>query len=112
MIQASKLHTAMKARPRNCGWLTSLANRCRECGQHHLREGYCQALDPINAERYGKTVTLEPVCDAKPASRDAKDADVTLGECVVCSKRFKAERATAKFCSGACRMRAQRKKAG
>lgn len=89
-------------RPNNCDFETSLEKRCQYCGQNHLRPGYCQALDPINAEKYphlhGKAVT----------DSDVTDISVTDKICVICNTSFKPKRSDATTCSDACRTRKRR----
>jgi hypothetical protein len=41
-----------KPRPINCVSVLGDKDRCPYCGQFHLRLGYCQALDSINAGQY------------------------------------------------------------
>lgn len=47
-----KTVTSIKARPLNCDIKLKEDQRCPNCGLVHLRSGYCQALDPINAKQY------------------------------------------------------------
>jgi hypothetical protein len=42
----------IKARPMNCDAKLKEEHLCPDCKQAHLRPGYCQALDPINAGKY------------------------------------------------------------
>lgn len=51
-FQPSKRAPYVLARPMNCDFDTTPEKRCDYCGQNHLRPGYCQALDPRNAEKY------------------------------------------------------------
>jgi hypothetical protein len=44
--------TGCVTRPANCQTDLTESKRCPHCKQFHLRPGYCQALDPINAEKY------------------------------------------------------------
>lgn len=112
---------------------TTRDERCAECGQFHLVEGYCQALDPRNpwhrneamqalARRHGargstlKAVTenpesVTPVTDVT----DFEPETVTpVGERICaevdCERSLPSERPNAVYCSGACRKRAQRRK--
>ncbi len=66
---ASRSATSIKARPANCDASIHDADAaekvrklCPNCNQFHLRPGYCQALDPINAGEYPqsqKAVSVE-----------------------------------------------------
>ena len=45
--------STVDVRPLNCGaGETEGGRRCQRCKQFHLRPGYCQALDPVNAAQY------------------------------------------------------------
>jgi hypothetical protein len=48
----SQARQSVITRPFNCNFETSFENRCPHCGYNHTRHGYCQALDPLNADRY------------------------------------------------------------
>lgn len=92
--------------PLNCepGIHDAVANdkvreNCPNCNQFHLRPGYCQALDPINADKY-------PHLHVTDSS--VTDNSVTDKICIVCNEPFEAKRADAVICSAACRMRKRR----
>lgn len=93
--------------------------RCKRCKQVHLRPGYCQALDPINADKYPEyhrkpAITHQPKIEDRTQKGDDGDRTQNLSTrtqktCEVCGKEFEAKMERAKFCSGACRARASRK---
>jgi hypothetical protein len=58
------------ARPLNCAADLGAAARCPNCKQVHLRAGYCQALDPINAAKYPE---FHPAKRDKMPSRHGAD---------------------------------------
>jgi hypothetical protein len=136
------------ARPLNCAADLGATARCPNCKQIHLRPGYCQALDPINAAKYpefhtdkrGKvlprhgadTVTLrdetltqqrkreKPVTLADDFDDEGSEEayDGVTGEqpptlsvtiCEACGAKFHPQRSTARYCSTACRVAANRK---
>lgn len=101
--------------------------RCPDCGQFHLIEGYCQALDPRNAwhrdeamqslaRRHGaRGSALEDETPVEPETPDETitetlSDDETLNECDVCGVSFQPKRASARYCSSACRLKAHRRK--
>lgn len=100
---------SVRARPLNCDPSAhdadaneKIRKRCPNCNQFHLRPGYCQALDPANAERY-------PHLHAKAVTDSAvTDNSVTDKICIICEQPFEAKRADAEICSAACRMRKRR----
>lgn len=105
----------MGVRPENCdpsiGDPSAKApEKCPYCGQFHLRLGYCQALDPINAAQYpqwhqkGLSVAKDETLSQNETLTE------TLRACAFdeCGKMFKPLRSTARFCSPACRLRAHR----
>ena len=47
-----EMHTVWRMRPCNCDPQVGVNSRCPHCNQYHLRPGYCQALDPINVDKY------------------------------------------------------------
>jgi len=115
-------------RPFNCPTdLTADGKRCPNCNQIHLRPGYCQALDPINAAKYPQFhVTDKPVSAAKYGAETATDISVAneineLGEsatvaatdkpspvCEMCGGTFTSRRSDARYCSATCRSKAHR----
>ena len=62
-----EMHTVWRMRPCNCDPRVGVDNRCPHCRQHHLRPGYCQALDPINAAQYAVDKSVDTPVD-KPMS--------------------------------------------
>src|SRR5262245_9979890 len=56
-----QMHTVWRTRPCNCNPQVGVNERCLHCRQYHLRPGYCQALDPINAAQYPDVHKPEPV---------------------------------------------------
>ncbi len=123
-------------RPTNCDVLVGGKEHCPECGMHHLRPGYCAALDSLSDwpnTRLGKawlakhprpdspvvdvTLTSENVPVSKldvpdnvPDNVDVPDnvEIVPVRDCDVCGLGFEAKRSDARYCSDACRKRAQR----
>lgn len=137
--------------PPNC---LPMGLRCSACGQVHLRDGYCQALDSDNPWRSGVlgrkwlswredmirrnqeldpkvyespvpldgetlsepetlTETLSPV-EALKSETLSEDVKLSVSDgngvlCVECGASFVPKRATARFCSDACRLKAHRK---
>jgi predicted nucleic acid-binding Zn ribbon protein len=98
---------------------------CPDCGQFHLRAGYCQALNPKASEaiRSGRRLTLAesralargpeavptvtpPVTLAPTVTSTVTPEDATVTR--VCEACGKAVEGKARYCSGACRMRASR----
>ena len=51
-VKQSNPHYRVDVRPLNCVTMLGEKERCPYCNQFHLRPGYCQALDPRNAEKY------------------------------------------------------------
>jgi hypothetical protein len=47
-----EMRSCWRTRPCNCDADVGTNDRCPQCHQYHLRPGYCQALDPINAGKY------------------------------------------------------------
>ncbi len=109
-------------RPTNCDVLVGAKECCPECGMHHLRPGYCAALDSLSDwpnTQLGKAwlakhlrpdspvvdVTLSDDVTLKPVTLTL---DVTLSRCAECGADFVPERSTARYCSAACRKRASR----
>ena len=92
-----------KLRPVNCDKTLGTAEICEFCGMFHLRPGYCGALDSVNPlyKRLNRVTLSEKGVTLSP--------DVTLRNCDVCGVEFTPKRATAKFCSSACRKKASRK---
>jgi hypothetical protein len=108
--------------------------RCPGCGQFHLRPGYCQALNPKASEAIasGRALTVE---EARELARGPEPELVTVeagsvtptvtappptvttvtheGATVtrVCEACGTAVEGKARYCSGACRMKAARKRA-
>jgi hypothetical protein len=79
-------------------------DRCSHCNLFHLRPGYCSALDSpvlrVVAETDGET-PIETLSLSETANE-------TLSACDECGKRFTPKRATARYCSSACRLKAHR----
>lgn len=68
-----RLLESQSARPVNCDLSLGVApKRCPHCGQFHLRPGYCQALDELNADRYPKFHSSEAIKKAK-IEREKRD---------------------------------------
>jgi hypothetical protein len=107
--------------------LVGSKDRCPYCGQWHLVPGYCQALAPgydpssnpclkyvtkAPPETLRQVETLSPVETDNRASdetlTETLSSDETLRTCEVCRKRFTPLRATARYCSPACRLKAHR----
>ena len=71
----------VKARSHNCDFETSLEKRCKYCGQNHLIPGYCQALDPINADQYPQFhQSHKPVLIETKSHDDETETDFETGE--------------------------------
>ena len=111
------MERAIWALPANCA--PSLGRpggeRCPHCGYWHLREGYCQALNakPLVAlvetlSRPDETLT-ETLSPPEMADETLNEASETLTACAECGKRFTSARATARYCSSACRLKAHRR---
>jgi hypothetical protein len=122
----------VNVRPLNCGTgETEGGRRCPRCKQFHLRPGYCQALDPINADQYPEFhATVSPKNAVSPPAGDRgksvtssnnnelenrvpdNPGDVTDNvpdrECAVCGVTFIPRRSDAKYCSPGCRKKASR----
>lgn len=64
-------------RPLNCADENDEGKLCPRCKQYHLRPGYCQALDPINAAKYPQ---FHPVQRDKVPSRHRADTDTLRGK--------------------------------
>jgi len=93
---------------------TSIEKRCPHCKQNHLTPGYCQALDPANADKYPhlhseKPETLSVVETDNETLTETLVADETLSQCTECSKPFQSSRSSARYCSSACRLKAHRR---
>lgn len=113
--------------------------RCPYCRMYHLRPGFCAYLErgyphfseallrkawesghllPSTVERekdvlMAEAVTDNPAVTDKPVtdSRSVTDSPATgTAKCNTCGKQFPAKRADAKYCSGACRVKASRRK--
>lgn len=110
--------------------------RCAACGQTHLRDGYCQALDPDSlwhegalGTKWKSCLATRPLLDAKVYAAPVPLGGVTLPvtpepdvtpdlsvtehvsvTCVECGEVFESRRATAQFCSPTCRQRAHRRR--
>lgn len=99
----------IKARPLNCDFETSLEKRCKHCGQNHLTPGYCQALDPINADKYPEFHQHK-----KPVIVETDNETDSISEtdkvCSGCGEAFHSKRIDARYCSSACRLKAHRGK--
>ncbi len=107
-------------RPTNCDVLVGAKERCPECGMHHLRPGYCAALDSLSDwpnTRLGKAwlakhprETDKPIvvetANLETANETANETDRPCSECGII---FTPKRADARFCSPACRLKAHRK---
>ena len=122
----SRLRFSVKARPLNCAPEIGDKVRCPRCKQFHLRPGYCQALDPINADKYPEVwaETAQPVIggnaqnhgvetdvtdNLQPEVENATDNQANTDNfCDVCGKSFLAKRRDARFCSAACRKQRSR----
>ena len=63
--------------------------------------------DAVTPSQPAVTPSQPPVTPSEPASDAEADVGVT---CAECGKLFVPQRSTARYCSGACRMRAQRKR--
>jgi hypothetical protein len=76
-VAARQAHrgSTVDVRPLNCGsGETEGGRRCPRCKQHHLRPGYCQALDPINAAQYPEFhVALSPKMPKRHRAETATD---------------------------------------
>jgi hypothetical protein len=118
-------------RPLNCGaGETESGRRCPRCKQFHLRPGYCQALDPINAAQYPEFhVTDKPKMPKRHraetdgvsvTSNESNDLDVGVTlteddvtpiedrECDFCGTPYRPKRSTSRYCSPGCRKKASR----
>lgn len=109
----------IKARPKNCDPFLGTREECPNCGYKHVMPGYCQALDPINADKFphlhgemlsvtssSNSVTHDEVSVTDELSVTPDDGvSVT---CETCGEAFTPKRATAKFCTATCRQRARR----
>ena len=78
-VTGSRMHTVYRASPFNCDKLLGSGDKCPNCGQFHLRPGYCQALDPRNAAQYGVSTqprSVDTFTENVDTSVDKKDASV------------------------------------
>ena len=134
------------ARPKNCevgvhdaDAPDKVRTRCPDCRQFHLRPGYCQAHDPINAHKYpevwarGRETRTPAKADPDETLSDTSETDKletdnfetdnetlsgseTLSEtdksCQGCGVMFRPKRADAAYCSPGCRLKTYRRKAG
>lgn len=131
----SNIKQSVTARQLNCEAELGTVSRCPYCGQFHLRPGYCQALDTINAGKewklrdkyypevagrdptsYTATVTkagLVVTDNSEVGLRPVDEEHVTdnghVAICQECGKEFPSKRSDAKFCSATCRKFASRK---
>jgi hypothetical protein len=94
------------ARPLNCGLKLKDDERCPNCNQVHMRPGYCQALDPINADQYPH-LHSKRYSEALHVTDDETHPEMRI--CGGCGKGFEAKKVTAQYCSSACRVRAHRR---
>ncbi len=107
------LREVVVQRPINCslpdpsGADASNRVRCPNCKQFHLRPGYCQALDPINREKYPEMWAKNVTDNCFPG--DIVGPGVDDGICEVCGASFPKKRLDARYCSPACREKASRK---
>lgn len=117
------MHHAVWMLPPNCAPELGRigGERCPHCGQWHLREGYCQALDKrraaprtfLYADSRTETAKPELVAVETLSTLDETDTAIeTAIRCVVCGDPFQARRADARYCSAACRLKAHRNSAG
>lgn len=125
------------ARPLNCDEMLGTSQRCPHCNQFHLRPGYCQALDPINADKYphlhGGTAETDQGDESSvthsvthpasvtqscvtglasvthPPEADASSVTHPSATCRVCGTAFAPKHPRAKFCSPACRQKSHRR---
>ena len=120
----------------NCSREIGIKEKCPECGQFHLRPGYCRALNPhatdvikrisegekvgvAEIKRAAGRVGVVPdnsadVPDNVPDNRSVPDNLELSGTsvpdkiCEECGSKFQSRRSDAKYCGGACRKKAQR----
>jgi hypothetical protein len=71
----------IKARPLNCDAKLKEDQPCPDCKQVHLRAGYCQAIDLINAKRYPHLhQSHKPVMIETESHGDETETDFETGE--------------------------------
>jgi hypothetical protein len=103
----------IRAQPLNCSAKLGEVGsdkKCPHCNQFHLRAGYCQALDPINADQYPHLhKRFNDETDDAPETDSETDAGAL--SCVECGDPFNSKRANARYCSPACRLKAHRRAA-
>ena len=106
----------IKARPFNYEHTKVDDGTCSRCNQVHLRPGYCQALDPINAEQYphmhGRTDETFSETDSHAETDNetfsADETDKATAICNGCGEAFQSKRSDARYCSPACRLKSHR----
>jgi len=92
----------------NCDIKLGIKEKCPNCGLFHLRPGYCWKLDPRYppGHKLGDEID-ETVTVSRNVSRNVTETVTpTVTECEECGKVIERGR----YCSGACRQKAYRKR--